>query len=133
MRTFLLAASLAALTAAPALAAPCGAGGKGVTTVHYDTGVTGLTGVAQTKLAEFSIQAKHADAVCIFAQVDAQGTEEANAKIAAGRAERVREFLVRQGVPEDRIQIAKEEEGITLWGLLSEDQQADRAVTVSYE
>lgn len=124
---------VALLAATPALAAPCGAGGDGATTLHYATGETGLTPQDKARLADFAAIAASKSHVCIFAQVDDQGSDAVNAVIAEGRAQRVKAFLVDRGVPADRIAIAKQEAGFTLFGLLSSDQAADRAVTVSYE
>ncbi len=129
----LTAAILVAVMALPAAAAECGAGGSGAVTVNYDTGQTKLTKEHRARLAEFAETAKYRDAVCVFAQVDAQGTAEANKRVANARADNVRRFLVDQGVPEDRILIATEEEGQTLFGLFGDDQKNERRVTVSYE
>lgn len=128
--TALLAASTLAM---PAAAAECGAGGSGATTIFYDTGHTKLTADHKARLAEFAEIAKHRDAVCVFAQVDAQGTPEANARVADARAKNVRRHLIKLGVPADRILIATETEGQTLFGLFEDDQKNERRVTVSYE
>lgn len=114
-------------------AAPCGAGGDGMTIIEYDTGVTSLTEEDRARLATFAETAKFRDAVCIFAQVDAQGSEAANIQVAEGRARTVQRYLVSQGVPEDRIEIAKQEEAFTFFGLLPDDRGNDRRVTVTYE
>ncbi len=132
IRPTLLAAVFLAGLAVPVLAAPCGAGGNGATTIHYDVGVTSLTAEDKAALVEFAETAKFKDAVCIFAQVDAQGSDEANKKVAEGRAQTVRSHLIKSGVPEDRILIAKEVKGQALFGLL-DDSKNDRAVTVSWE
>lgn len=133
MRRFLVAVLMAGAFGVPAMAAPCGAGGEGTQSIHYDTGKTGLTSAHKAKLATFIDIAKHRTAVCVFAQVDAQGTEAANKRVANARAENVKRYLIQQGVKADRIQIAKEEESFTLFGLLDEDSKNDRRVTVSYE
>lgn len=119
--------------AGPALAAPCGAGGDGQMSVHYATGVTALKAEDKTRLSEFAEIAKFRDAVCVFAQVDAQGSDAANKRVAAKRADTVKRYLITKGVPAERILIAKEEESFTFFGLFDADQKNDRRVTVSYE
>lgn len=133
MRHLILGIALVLGLALPVAAAECGAGGKGATSIHYDTGKTALTAADKAKLKEFANQAKFSDSVCVFAQVDAQGSEAANKRVAAKRAENVKRYLVQAGVKADRILIAKAEEAFTLFGLLKEDSKNDRRVTVSYE
>jgi len=123
----------AALGLAPALAAECGGGGEGQVSVFYDTGETRLDAADKARLARFAETAKSKTLVCIFAQVDAQGSEAANKRVAKGRAETVRRYLISQGVPADRIRIARESQSFTLFGLLGEDQKNERKVTVSFE
>ncbi len=133
MRTITLAAGFAAALAIPAYAAECGAGGKGQTTVFYDTGKTAVTAQHKRDLAEFIDIAKSRDAVCVFAQVDAQGSDAANKRVADARANNIRRYLISQGVPAGNILIAKEDSSFTLFGLLDADQKNERRVTVSYE
>ena len=131
--TFLAPLALVAMMALPAAAAECGKGGEGPVTIEYDTGKSAVTAEHKRVLTEFARTAKHRDWVCIFAQVDAQGSKDVNIRLAEARAQKVRTFLISQGVKADRILIAKEEKGSTLFGLLGEDQQGDRRVTVTYE
>ena len=133
MRQLGIAAVVWAALALPVAAAECGAGGKGATTINYDTGQTTLTAEHKARLAEFAETAKFRDAVCVFAQVDAQGTAEANKRVANARAANVKKYLIAQGVPADRILIAEETSSTTLFGLLSADRAGERRVTVSYE
>ena len=133
MRHLMLAMGLSLALALPAAAAECGAGGKGATSIHYDTGKTSLTADHKARLKKFAEQAKFSDAVCVFAQVDAQGSDAANKRVATKRAETVKQYLVKLGVRSDRILIAKEEESFTLFGLLDADSENDRRVTVSYD
>ncbi|MEM6906533.1 MAG: OmpA family protein [Pseudomonadota bacterium] len=133
MTRFALMAAALILAAGPVLAAACGAGGDGMTVIEYETGVTALSAEDKARLATFAKTAKFRDAVCIFAQVDAQGSEAANIQVAEGRAKTVERYLVSQGVPEDRILIAKQEEAFTFFGLLPDNRSNDRRVTVTYE
>lgn len=128
-----LTTAIALLIAAPALAAECGKGGEGPVTINYATGKTALTADHKRKLARFAETARHRDWVCVFAQVDAQGSKEANARVAEARAQNVKRFLVANGVKADRVLIAKQETATTLFGLLDDDQKNDRRVTVTYE
>lgn len=128
-----LAIAVAFLTAAPTFAAECGKGGQGPVTIEYATGQSALTRDHKRQLARFAETAKYRDWVCVFAQVDAQGSKAANKRLAQARAQKVKRFLISKGVKADRILIAREEKGNTLFGLLDDDQQNDRRVTVSYE
>lgn len=76
--------------------------------------------------------ARFRDGVCVFAQVDKQGSKEANIRVADGRADAVRRFLISKGVPAGAIKIGKQEEAFTLFGLLKEDQDDDRRVFVTF-
>jgi len=130
--TFPLAAVLT-LAAVPALANPCGFEERGrMVVVGYAVGATAVPDDQKAKLAEFSETAKFRDGVCIFAQVDKQGSEEANIRVADGRADGVRKFLISQGVPTDAIKIGKQEKGFTVFGLLKSDQDDDRRVVVTH-
>ncbi|MEM0943219.1 MAG: OmpA family protein [Pseudomonadota bacterium] len=133
MTRFALMTAALILAAGPVLAAACGAGGGGMTVIEYETGVTALSAEDKARLATFAETAKFRDAVCIFAQVDAQGSEAANVQVAEGRAKTVERYLVSQGVPADRILIAKQEEAFTFFGLLPDNRSNDRRVTVTYE
>ena len=119
--------------ASPTIAAECGKGGEGAVTIEYATGKSAVTSEHRKLLAPFAETAKFRDWVCVFAQVDAQGSKAANIRIAEARAQKVKRFLISRGVKADRILIAKEEKGSTLLGLIGADQQGDRRVTVSYE
>ena len=100
--------------------------------VGYAVGATAVPGAQKAKLAEFAETAKFRDGVCVFAQVDAQGSEEVNKRVANGRAEAVRKFLLAKGVRADTIRVAKQEKAFTLFGLLSSDQDDDRRVYVTH-
>lgn len=125
--------ALGFLVASPTIAAECGKGGQGAVTIEYATGKSALTGDHRQKLGAFADTAKFRDWVCVFAQVDAQGSKATNIRLAEARAQKVKRFLISRGVKADRILIAKEEKGSTLLGLIDRDQQGDRRVTVSYE
>ena len=127
-------AVLLSLLAAPALANPCGFEEKGrMVVVGYAVGATAIPTDQKAKLAEFAKTAKARFGVCIFAQVDKQGSEAANLKVANGRAEAVRKFLLSEGVSADTIKVGKQEEAFTFFGLLSSDQDDDRRVFVSHD
>lgn len=130
--TISLAAALI-LAAAPALANPCGFEERGrMVVVGYAVGATAVPGDQKEKLAEFAETAKFRDGVCVFAQVDKQGSEEANIRVANGRADGVKKFLISKGVPADSIKIGKQEKGFTVFGLLKSDQDDDRRVVVTH-
>ena len=132
MRPVALAAALA-LLAVPALANPCGNGAdKGMKVVNYATGVAALSREDKAMLADWAKTAKHR-VVCIFAQVDKQGSKAANEKVARDRAETARDFLVSQGVPRNNIAIALQDEAITFFGLLPTDQDDDRRITLMHD
>lgn len=115
-----------------ALADPCDGIRKGMTLIHYETGSVATSAEDQQKLREFADIARYRDEVCVLGQVDAQGSEARNKQLAKARAESIAGLLVHFGVPRDKIIIATQDKGFTLWGLLEEDQQADRRVTVTY-
>jgi hypothetical protein len=130
--TLPLAAALI-LAAAPALANPCGFDERGrMVVVGYAVGATAVPGDQKPRLAEFAETAKFRDEVCIFAQVDKQGSDAANVRVADGRADGVRKYLISKGVRADAIKIGKQEKGFTLFGLLKEDQDDDRRVYVTH-
>jgi hypothetical protein len=131
-QTMLLAGALT-LFATPALANPCGFSERGrMVVVGYGVGATAVPGDQKAKLAEFAETAKFRDGVCVYAQVDAQGSEAANKRVAKGRADAVRKFLLSKGVPADEIKIGKQEKAFTLFGLLSSDEDDDRRVLVTH-
>ena len=132
MRKFTIFSIMLTMLSAPAMAAECGAGGSGAVSMLYGTGKTALTNAHKQRLEDFIDVAKSKTVVCIFAQVDAQGTKAANERVADARAKNVRKYLIAKGVPSDRIRIAKESESFTLFGLLESDQAGERKVTVSY-
>ncbi len=133
MRQIILAAALAAATAGAALANPCGFEERGRVVIKgYATGQTAIPDDQVERLARFAETAKFRDGICLFAQVDATGSDEANARVAQGRADRVREFLAKRGVPRDVMQVAKQEEAFTFFGLLPDDQASDRRVVVTH-
>jgi hypothetical protein len=127
-------AALLSLAATPALANPCGFEEKGrMVVVGYAVGATAVLADQRARLAKFAATAKFRDGICVFAQVDKQGTEAANIRVANGRAGAVRRFLLSKGVRGDTIQIGKQEKAFTLFGLLSSDQDDDRRVMVTHD
>jgi hypothetical protein len=127
-------AALFSLLAMPALANPCGFKEEGrMVVVGYAVGATAIPADQKDKLAKFAETAKARFGICIFAQVDKQGSEAANLKVANGRAEAVRKFLLSKGVREDAIKVAKQEEAFTFFGLLPSDQDDDRRVFVTHD
>ncbi len=134
MRTTLLATTLAFLMATPALAGPCGFDEAGRVVIKgYAIGATAVPAEQKARLTKFAETAKHRFGICIFAQVDATGSEEANKKVAQARADGVRKFLASQGVPNDVMVIRKQDKAFTLFGLLSDDQANDRRVVVTHD
>lgn len=129
----LVLAGLFVLAASPALANPCGFKERGrVMITGYAVGETSIPADQKEGLDKFIETAKFRDGICVFAQVDKQGTKAANERVAAQRAETVEKYLVSRGVKAESIKIAKQEEGFTLFGLLSDDQQKDRRVFVTH-
>ena len=121
------------LIAAPAFANPCGFDERGrMVVTGYAVGQTTIPGDQKAKLAEFAETAKFRTGICVFAQVDKQGSDAANERVASGRAENVRQYLLSQGVKADAIRIGKQEEAFTFFGLLSSDQEDDRRVFVTH-
>ena len=130
--TVLLAALLAGVSAA-AMANPCGFEERGrMVVTGYGIGQTAVPGDQKAKLAEFAETAKFRGGICIFAQVDGQGSDEANKRVAAGRAENVRRFLAASGVPAGAMRIGRQEKAFTLFGILPSDQDDDRRVYVTH-
>lgn len=130
---FVLAALLAALPAGAALANPCGFAERGrMVITGYAVGQTAIPDDQKQKLAEFAETAKFRDGVCVFAQVDKQGSKAANERVAEGRARNVRAFLMARGVPDDSIRTRMQTEAFTLFGLLPKDQEDDRRVYVTH-
>jgi outer membrane protein OmpA-like peptidoglycan-associated protein len=133
MKKQMILAALLALVAAPAIANPCGFDEKGrIVVVGYAVGATAIPADQKEKLAKFAETAKARFGICIFAQVDKQGSDAANLKVANGRAEAVRKFLLSSGVRADTIKVGKQEEAFTLFGLLPSDQDDDRRVYVTH-
>ena len=135
MRIFrkLLLAGAFALGAGQALANPCGFEEQGrIVVTGYAVGATAVPADQKERLDKFIETAKFRHEICVFAQVDKQGTKEANIKVATKRAEGVRKYLVSKGVPADAIKIAKQEEAFTFFGLLPSDQDDDRRVFVTH-
>jgi len=134
MRTTLLATAMAFLMVTPALAGPCGFDEAGRLVIKgYAIGATAVPAEQKARLTKFAETAKHRFGICIFAQVDATGSEEANKKVAQARADGVRKFLASQGVPNDVMVIMKQDKAFTLFGLLSDDQANDRRVVVTHD
>ncbi|MHA1536761.1 MAG: OmpA family protein, partial [Alphaproteobacteria bacterium] len=134
MKTTLLATAIVFMTITQALAGPCGFEEKGrLVITGYAIGATAVPAEQKARLTEFAKTAKHRFGICIFAQVDATGSEEANKKVAQARADGVRKFLASQGVANDVMVIMKQEKAFTLFGLLSDDQANDRRVVVTHD
>ncbi|MBK0401018.1 OmpA family protein [Limibaculum sp. M0105] len=134
MRRFLLAAAFVAASASVALANPCGFSETGRVVIKgYPVGATAIPKDQVDRLTRFAETASHRFAICVLAQVDKQGTKAANEKVAKGRAEKVRAFLIKQGVKPDAIKIALQEEALTFFGLLPSDQDDDRRVVVTHD
>ncbi len=86
-----LVAALLSLAVTPALANPCGFEEQGrMVVVGYGVGVTAVPADQRARLANFAATAKFRDGICVFAQVDKQGSEAANIRVANGRAGAVR-------------------------------------------
>lgn len=133
-RHLTLIALMAALPAGAALANPCGFEERGrMVVTGYDVGQTSIPADQKPGLVEFAKTAKFRHDVCVFAQVDKQGSKAANQRVANGRAENVRRFLLDQGVPDDAIEIGLQKEAFTLFGLLPSDQGDDRRVYVTHD
>jgi len=130
----LVCASALSLLATTALANPCGFKEKGrMVVVGYAVGATAIPAGQKDKLAKFAKTAKARFQICVFAQVDKQGSEAANVKVAKGRADAVRKFLLSKGVSDEAIKIGKQEKAFTLFGLLPSDQDDDRRVLVTHD
>ncbi len=133
MRTTLLATTMAFLMITPALAGPCGFDEVGRLVIKgYAIGATVVPAEQKARLTEFAETAKYRDGICIFAQVDATGSDEANVKVAQARTDGVRRFLASRGVPEGAMVIEKQDKAFTLFGLLPDDQASDRRVVVTH-
>lgn len=137
MTRHLFLAALVALSAGAisgaATANPCGFDERGrMVVTGYGVGQTAVPGDQKTKLATFAETAKYRDSICVFAQVDEQGSKAANERVAQGRADGVRRFLMGQGVPGEAIRIGRQEKAFTLFGLLPSDQGDDRRVFVTH-
>ncbi len=128
-----LVAALLTLGVTPALANPCGFEEQGrMVVVGYAVGATAVPADQRAKLAKFAATAKFRDEICVFAQVDKQGSEAANIRVANGRAGAVRKFLLSKGVRADTIQVGTQEKAFTLFGLLPSDQDDDRRIYVTH-
>lgn len=128
-----VAAGLVLLLATPVLAHPCGFEEQGrMVVVGYAVGATAIPHDQRARPARFAATAKFRDEICVFAQVDDQGSEAANIRVANGRAEAVRRFLLSKGVRGDTIQVGAQEKAFTLFGLLPSDQDDDRRVYVTH-
>lgn len=128
-----LLALVAALPAGAALANPCGFAERGrLVVTGYAVGQTAIPADQKARLTEFAQTAKFRDKICVFAQVDKQGSKAANERVADGRAQNVRRFLVDHGVPADAVAIARQKKAFTLFGLLPSNQADDRRVYVTH-
>lgn len=133
--TKLFAAVFAAtLVSGAALANPCGFEERGRMVIKgYPVGETSIPADQRERLSEFAETAKFRFQICVFAQVDKQGSDAANRRVVDGRAANVRRFLIDRGVRPDAITIATQEEAATFFGLLPSDQDDDRRVMVTHE
>ncbi len=121
------------LGVSPALANPCGFEERGrMVVVGYAVGATAVPADQRARLAKFAATAKFRDGICVFAQVDKQGSEAANIRVANARAAAVRKYLLAKGVRDDAIQVGTQEKAFTLFGLLPSDQDDDRRVYVTH-
>lgn len=129
----LVLAALLVLPAGVAMANPCGFEERGrIVVTDYDIGQTAVPADQKRRLAEFAETARFRDGICIFAQVDEQGSDEANRRVAEGRAEKVRRFLLGEGVPEEAIKVERQAKAFTFFGLLPSSQDDDRRVYVTH-
>ncbi|MBY8974543.1 OmpA family protein [Rhodobacteraceae bacterium NNCM2] len=134
MRKTLITAIAFASLATTALANPCGFKQAGTIVIKgYPVGATAVPEAQKARLAQFAETAKHRYQICVFAQVDKQGSEEANRKVAQERANAVKAFLEAHGVAADTMKVAKQDDAFTFFGLLPEDQSADRRVVVTHD
>lgn len=132
--TFAAAAAVLALSWTAALANPCGFDEAGRVVVKgYAVGQTDIPEPEIERLTRFAETASHRYEICILAQVDQQGTRAANERVAEGRADKVRRFLVDHGVKPDAIRIVTRDEAMTFFGLLPADQPDDRRVVVTHD
>lgn len=115
-----------------AVASPCDVAESGLVVLKYNTGVTGLSADQKAKLDQFADVAKNRNSVCIRAQVDSQGSEEANRRVSTARGEAVRAYLASKGVRAEIMEIRVQAQAFTLFGLIDEDSQNDRRVTLTY-
>jgi outer membrane protein OmpA-like peptidoglycan-associated protein len=115
-----------------AAASPCDVAESGLVMLEYETGVTALSADQKAKLDAFADVAKHRNSVCIRAQVDSQGSDDANRRVSAARGEAVRAYLASKGVRADAMEVRVQAEAVTLFGLLEADSQNDRRVTLTY-
>ncbi len=130
----MLLAGVLSLVAAPVLANPCAFEERGrMVVVGYGVGATAIPADQKAKLTKFAATAKFRDGICVYAQVDKQGSDAANIRVANGRAEAVQKFLLSKGVRADAIQVGTQKKAFTLFGLLPSDQGADRRVLVTHD
>ena len=128
------AAALLALLPLAAFANPCGFQEAGRLVVKgYPVGGTAIPASEKERLARFAETACHRFGICVFAQVDEQGTEAANERVATTRAAAVHDFLIARGVKRDTIRIALQEDAVTFFGLLPSDQADDRRVVATHD
>ena len=126
------AAALFASLATAAVASPCDNAQSGLLILEYDTGVSALSADQKARLDAFADIAKHSNAVCVRAQVDAQGSAEANRRVSAARAENVRAYLAAKGVRADALEVQVQEQAFRPLGLLGAANQNERRVSLTY-
>lgn len=134
MKGLLMAAAgaLFASFAATAAASPCDNAHNGLLILEYNTGVSALSAEQKAKLDAFADIAKHRNAVCVRAQVDAQGSAEANRRVSQARGEAVRAYLASKGVRADALEVQIQGEAFRPLGLLGADNQNERRVSLTY-
>lgn len=133
MRIAAILAFAALLAPGLALADPCGAETRNrIVITGYATGQTAIPADQIQRLEGFTAAAKDRSGICITAQVDAQGSDAANERVARGRAEAVRRFLLDRGARAEAIEMRMEDESFTLFGLLPEDIASNRRVMVTH-
>ena len=123
----LFAAALAVITATPLSAEACG---RNQFVIKYDVGSAEISQKDKVKLKQFAQIAKFRTQVCLFGQADSQGDPEFNDRLAKRRVELVREYLIVHGVDRDNFAVSTQQ-SITFGGILSDDNERERSVTVS--
>lgn len=132
MTSKMVAMVIGVTVASGATASPCDVAESGMVILEYDTGVTALSADHKAKLDEFADVAKHRNSVCLRAQVDRQGSDEANRQVSEARGEAVRAYLLSKGVRAEVMEVRVQAEAFTLFGLIDDDSQNDRRVVLTF-